>query len=96
MAYLYCRGRQHNSREFHDELEAARWYDAKALELLGPAAILNFPQVLYCKLMSMHTCSSPAASCILLVVLIMHTPLLNDSGLQHKYILCIQGISPMF
>ena len=45
MAYLYCRGRQHNSREFHDELEAARWYDAKASELLGAAAVLNFPQV---------------------------------------------------
>ena len=45
MAYLYCRGRQHNSKEFHEELEAARWYDAKATELLGPAAVLNFPQV---------------------------------------------------
>ncbi|KAK9821842.1 hypothetical protein WJX74_003295 [Apatococcus lobatus] len=44
MAYLYCRGRQHNSREFHNELEAARWYDAKASELLGAAAVLNFPQ----------------------------------------------------
>lgn len=91
MAYLYCRGRQHNSREFHDELEAARWYDAKALELLGPAAVLNFPQVLHCRLMSMRTCPSSRASCIQLVTPGMQSPSVKDrasSQVQSVYTRC--------
>lgn len=35
---------QYHSRRFLTELEAAEWYDVKALDLYGPFARLNFPE----------------------------------------------------
>lgn len=41
---VYCKGELFSCGSFNGEIEAARAYDRKAVELLGEAARLNFPE----------------------------------------------------
>lgn len=42
-AMLSHKGQRYTVGRFHDEITAAKAYDAKALEIIGPNAYLNFP-----------------------------------------------------
>lgn len=42
-AMLSHKGQRYTVGRFHDEIMAAKAYDAKALEIIGPNAYLNFP-----------------------------------------------------
>ncbi|MGN7114947.1 AP2 domain-containing protein [Lysinibacillus odysseyi] len=42
-AMLSHKGKRYTVGRYHDEISAAKAYDAKALEIVGPDAYLNFP-----------------------------------------------------
>lgn len=42
---IYHQGKQHSIGRFTDEIEAAKAYDKRAIELFGDKAVLNFPKI---------------------------------------------------